>query len=575
MMATSARRERVSLLETCSNDNLKSIEGRQEARYTNRRQRSRRKWEIRSIGSSSLLLILTWEFIITCSLGLTLQTMQNMKMNLDPEQRYNPAALWVVEAKYVLGISALTCLTIPIVSLLAEVAIGRYKFVSFSLKAIWILSVIDTIVSLCGKNLHVENNAHYIFKLFILIPQYVLLGSFSASAVPLALDQITGGTDANISAFIQWHIWVFLSGIAIPPAIGSVFYNSTYLQTNEVSLIISLLSVLLPSVGLILDFYFHHKLVQEPVTVNPVSHIIKVLKYAAKHKYPVQRSAFAYCENEQPTRLDYGKSKYGGPFTTEQVEDVKTFFRVLVVILVISTSFLQLLTQIESVPDMEQSFGSLRSIPTYSHAIITPTFLTVFTIPLYELLIYPCLRKCRPTILQSAVIGATALIVSSVYGLTAESMRHIFANGTTGCLFAQNVSTASKTGILIAIPFNFMLGFATVVLPKSGIEFVCAQAPYNMKGLLVGLFYTIVTFFIVLGTLLYLAWSNTWFAILGTSTCGTWFYLTTLLLAVLSSALLGLVMRWYKRRERDETTTSQNLVEEVYHKYHKHSSVES
>ena len=68
--------------------------------------------------------------------------------------------------------------------------------------------------------------------------------------------------------------------------------------------------VLLLSVGLILDFHFHHKLVKEPVTVNPVSLIFKVLKYyAAKHKYPVQRSAFTCCENERPTRLDYGKSK--------------------------------------------------------------------------------------------------------------------------------------------------------------------------------------------------------------------------------------------------------------------------
>ena len=77
-----------------------------------------------------------------------------------------------------------------------------------------------------------------------------------------------------------------------------------------------------------MDFCFHQKLVKQPVTVNPVSFIFYVLKYVAKHKYPVQRSAFTYCENEQPTRLDYGKSKYGGPFTTEQVEDVKTFWRV-------------------------------------------------------------------------------------------------------------------------------------------------------------------------------------------------------------------------------------------------------
>ena len=32
---------------------------------------------------------------------------------------------------------------------------------------------------------------------------------------------------------------------------------------------------------------------------------------------------------ERPSRIDYTKERYGGPFTTEQVEDVKTFVRIL------------------------------------------------------------------------------------------------------------------------------------------------------------------------------------------------------------------------------------------------------
>ncbi len=31
--------------------------------------------------------------------------------------------------------------------------------------------------------------------------------------------------------------------------------------------------------------------------------------------------------------IDLGKEKYGGPFTYEQVEDVKTFFRLLLLIM--------------------------------------------------------------------------------------------------------------------------------------------------------------------------------------------------------------------------------------------------
>ena len=31
------------------------------------------------------------------------------------------------------------------------------------------------------------------------------------------------------------------------------------------------------------------------------------------------------CEDEPPSHIDFGKNKCGGPFSTEQVEDIKTF----------------------------------------------------------------------------------------------------------------------------------------------------------------------------------------------------------------------------------------------------------
>ena len=117
------------------------------------------------------------------------------------------------------------------------------------------------------------------------------------------------------------------------------------------------------------------------------------------------------------------------------------------------------------------------------------------------------------------------------------------------------------------IPFSILTGLSNLIVFKSTTEFICAQAPYNMNGVLVGLLLTVYDIFVALGILLYFVWSSKWFDGLDTSTCGIWFYLTTLVLAVMSSALLGLVIRWYKARERDELTTSHNLVEEVYHKY--------
>ena len=63
-----------------------------------------------------------------------------------------------------------------------------------------------------------------------------------------------------------------------------------------------------------------------PKVANSLKTIYQVLKFAAKHKAPLGRSALTYWEEDIPLRIDLGKSRYGGPFTTEQVEDVKTLF---------------------------------------------------------------------------------------------------------------------------------------------------------------------------------------------------------------------------------------------------------
>ena len=72
---------------------------------------------------------------------------------------------------------------------------------------------------------------------------------------------------------------------------------------------------------------------------NPYKMVFMVLNFARKHKHPLLRSAFTYCDDERPSRLDFCKERFGGPFTTEQVEDVKTFFKILMVFLCIGPVF--------------------------------------------------------------------------------------------------------------------------------------------------------------------------------------------------------------------------------------------
>ena len=73
------------------------------------------------------------------------------------------------------------------------------------------------------------------------------------------------------------------------------------------------------------DYFFKHWLDTTRNIVNPVKLIGQVLNYPRKNKYPKNRSALTYWEEDYPSRLDLGKEKYGGPFSVEQVEDVKSF----------------------------------------------------------------------------------------------------------------------------------------------------------------------------------------------------------------------------------------------------------
>ena len=79
------------------------------------------------------------------------------------------------------------------------------------------------------------------------------------------------------------------------------------------------------SIVIITNFLFKNWLDTIPQITNPIKVIVKVLNYARRNKYPENRSAFTYWEDDYPSRIDLGKEKYGGPFSEEEV---KTVFRI-------------------------------------------------------------------------------------------------------------------------------------------------------------------------------------------------------------------------------------------------------
>ena len=154
-------------------------------------------------------------------------------------------------------------------------------------------------------------------------------GSFYTQMLPFTLDQMIGASAEHLSAVVQWYCWGFTIGLFLKDILVCVPISSQFLSFDILPVVLLVLGSLSLSAVLVMDCLCHKWLDTRDKTGNPIKLIFGVLNYARKNKYPRLRSAFTYIDEEQPSRLDFGKHKFGGPFTEEEVEDVKTIFRII------------------------------------------------------------------------------------------------------------------------------------------------------------------------------------------------------------------------------------------------------
>ena len=132
-----------------------------------------------------------------------------------------------------------------------------------------------------------------------------------------------------------------------------------------------------------------------------------VLDYARKTRYPRKRSALTYFDEEHPSRIDYGKDKFGGPFTEEEVEDVKTVLRMIPLMFVCGLSYGT------STPQWYMSGLALeQSKNRYLFPNLSYSAMGVVIPPLYQLVLYPLFYNAIPTMVQRTGIGFVLTVFS-------------------------------------------------------------------------------------------------------------------------------------------------------------------
>ncbi len=102
---------------------------------------------------------------------------------------------------------------------------------------------------------------------------------------------------------------------------------------------------------------------------------------------------------------------------------------------------------------------------------------------------------------------------------------------------------------------------------ECAIEFVCAQSPYSMRGLMTGFVTFTIIVFLAFGYTLSWAFTHLCFS----RYCAISQYSTGALLSIVGLLLHLVVIRWYKHRVRDEEYNLHHQVEQIYEKYVAHN----
>ena len=544
-----------------------------------------KKWYICQLSKAAIALI-----VFHAVVGASYATCMNGVMWLG----YTSGNVSITVISVYLIFAIITLLS-PLSGFLADVCYGRYRVVHTGLGLMlgaFIVISFNAVFTMIYGHVILNFIAVNIFFDILTVVSYLMFivghASYQANFIQFGLDQLLEAPSTSLALFIHWVIWADSLGTFTIQVCFAVFLC----RTEYVRFVgCSLLLVLMVCFFLVILCLRKHWFYSEPGHSNPYKMVGKVLNFYRKHKYPLQRSAFTYSGEEDPSRIDYAKERYGGPFTTEQVEDVKTFFRILVVLLALGLLFV---LEIPASIFVSILFG----LHTGGHSAVAKqicnsefilfgkgsmiNIVTVLVLPVYIKLVFSTLYQRIPRIFSRLIIAVSIYFLGVTSMLCIDLAGHIsnieeIAGNKSMCMFAiahgiVPPSLHLPSGLLL-IP-DTLLGIGPPLVMATTFEFISAQSPSSMKGLLLGVFFSIRAFFqLVSGVaLIPFSYKPLWGSQYmrehpSVTNCGFGYLLFTCVVALIGLILLSVVARRYKYRERDDRPYDQRFVVDVYSRY--------
>lgn len=484
------------------------------------------------IGQWPVLLIITWSLIA------------NFFTVLPGGTESDKSSLNTIILSISLGVNGAVLFLYPFLGWLADAYITHYWAVGASLYLILLGMVAAIALSAVSVffPLYLQYLSFWVAGSVALGTALLGNGIFSATAIQLGTDQMLEASSEQLSSFIHWYYWttklgsvlvyymIIIVSIVIPKLLSGI-------ELQYFTLLLAITQVMLTTIGIVTFHASRHHMYVQVTRNNPVSTIYQVLRYTWKHKLPEKRSALTYWEEDTPARIDLGKTKYGGPFSTEEVEDTKSFLRIL--LLLASLFGLRAVEDTGNMLDIHtpQNSTLVQFLVTKNTDYITEMTI-ILMIPIYQLFIKPLLNNYTPSMLKRFWFGLFCGLVSSLFTLIILTINE--------CDIGNTVSIVLLSCIVISDILN---GLADILVFLTGLEFIIAQAPHSMQGLLIGLWYAMDLVRISLDAVDLTTYGN----IMAT-------HITRSCITLVSLLMYSIAVCFYKYRDRDNIVDAYNLV---------------